>query len=156
MAVGEEPEQNELERLALAHDGLDLVEHLPGARGRARAPSLDALQGVHDAGEVGRWQPAGQRILGRRAVGRGPGVLAEHPSRLVRVCVEGALVPRREETDGDAAQARPEPVVEVEGVRDPESGHLLETREARRGTATSLARPSCGGAATQDRRAGAP
>ena len=31
VAVGEEPEQNELERLALAHDGLlDLVEHLPG------------------------------------------------------------------------------------------------------------------------------
>ena len=74
--------------------------------------------------------PGGLRAAGGPAV-RVPGVLAEHPSRLVRVCVEGALVPRREETDGDAAQARPEPVVEVvEGVRDPESGHLLETREA--------------------------
>ena len=83
--VGEEPEQNELERIALADDGLfDLVEDV--ARERLNPCELHGLhvfQCFDDVGERLRREPAPEPILRCSSVGTDelPGRVTEHVTR---------------------------------------------------------------------------
>ena len=114
--VGEEAEQHELERLALADDRLlDLVEHPTGELpDLCQLHDYKALQRVDDAVELLRRDSAGEPVLGRGSVGAHelPGLLTDERPWLPRAvrrarsaCARQAGLPRWSERAGPAGSA---------------------------------------------------
>lgn len=74
---------------------------------------------------------AGAAVFGRRTIGANelPGLVAESAPRALRIAVERDAPPRGQEVDRETAQARSQPVMEVERARDRERDLLLDPCE---------------------------
>ena len=132
MAVREEAQEDELERVALADDRpLDLVEHEAGqlvdaVEVHAHRRSRDST--TRRRSLIGSPRPGGPRAAGGRAHEL-PGRLSEQAR--ARSGAPSSETPRRaaSRSDGEPAQARAKAVVEVERAGDAEGRLLLEAPE---------------------------
>ena len=138
------PSRTSSSGVALADDGpLDLVEHL---RPRARLTCASSIRSPSSASttrrELARRDAPREPVLGRRPIGADelPGLVAEDRARRVRAPRQRDAAARAEQPGGERAQARDEPVVEVERAGDAERGLVLDAVEARRAAAS---RGSC-------------
>ena len=153
VTVGEEPEPDELERLALADDGLlDLVEHrardLADLRELHQMRSNESTVAISSAGGMPRPSRSSGGGRSARTSSQVASPRTAHAPR--RLVVERDSSARLEQSGGDVVQPGPEPKVEVERTGDAERSLVLDAGEALRRAA-----PRRGALRTRDQR-GAP